>query len=113
MSKIFEIYQIPTTAEESVIRDCLYMDLDWLRRKGIKVSRANYAQVYRVSCRDEVCLEDIFFAFNRDERPLDYTGRSISLSDVVVVENNGSKTAFYCDRIGWKDVSEDFFSDEK
>lgn len=36
----------------------------------------------------------------------DYTGRSLSVSDVVVLHESGKDTAYYCDLAGWQEVPE-------
>lgn len=48
-------------------------------------------------------LEKIFYMFNMDF-PSGYRGRSLSVSDVVVLKEEGIYTtkAFYCTSIGWK-----------
>lgn len=53
-------------------------------------------------------LEDVFQKFNTDH-PMGYTGRSLSVSDIVeVIESDDIKQGFYfCDRIGFKEVSFD------
>lgn len=53
-------------------------------------------------------LEDVFQKFNTDH-PTGYTGRSLSVSDIVeVIEADDIKQGFYfCDRIGFKEVSFD------
>lgn len=51
--------------------------------------------------------EEIFAIFNL-ARPKDYTGRSLSVSDIVMFEHqDGSKEAFYCNPIGFKKISLD------
>lgn len=45
-------------------------------------------------------LERIFEDFNTD-RPNDYTGRLLSVSDVVSLTINGEIRYYYCDSIGW------------
>lgn len=50
-------------------------------------------------------LENIYTRFNID-RPQDFTGRSLSVSDVVVLHKNDSETAHYVDTAGFKDVPE-------
>lgn len=47
-------------------------------------------------------LEDIYTIFNIDP-PLDYHGRSMSVSDIVEVDNK----FFYCDNIGFANVDFD------
>ena len=52
-------------------------------------------------------LERIFEKFNID-RPEDFKGHSLSVSDVVVLHQNGKDTAHYTDSIGFVDISKDF-----
>lgn len=40
------------------------------------------------------------------ERPEDFTGHSLSVSDVVVIRQNGQETAHYCDSFGFSEVPE-------
>ncbi len=46
-------------------------------------------------------LEDIFRIFNI-EHPKDYTGRSLSVSDVVEIQYEDKSEFFFCDSIGFK-----------
>ena len=46
-------------------------------------------------------LETLYGIFNIDH-PKDYAGRSLSVSDVVQLGNK----YYYCDRLGWKDITE-------
>ena len=48
-------------------------------------------------------LEDIFRTFNLD-RPPDFTGHSLSVSDIVVLNRGGDTKAYYCDSAGFVDV---------
>lgn len=48
-------------------------------------------------------LEDIYTRFNIDH-PEDFKGHSLSVSDVVVLHEKGSDTAYYVDSIGFKEV---------
>ena len=49
-------------------------------------------------------LEDLFVKFNVN-RPLDFKGHSLSMSDVIELEyESGKKELYYCDRFGWKQV---------
>ena len=49
-------------------------------------------------------LEHIFEVFNI-KRPSDFKGRSLSVSDIVVIEN---KYIYYTDSIGFKELKERF-----
>ena len=50
-------------------------------------------------------LESIYTRFNVD-RPADFTGHSLSVSDIVVLHQDGKDTAHYCDRAGFSEVPE-------
>ena len=53
-------------------------------------------------------LENIYKTFNL-HRPEDFKGHSLSVSDVVVLHQEGKDTAFYVDSIGFEEVPA-FFS---
>lgn len=59
-----------------------------------------------VKCRD---LEDVYMMFN-DNLPSGYTGRSLSVSDVVqVLESDTMKQGcFFCDAIGFEEIPSEF-----
>lgn len=45
-------------------------------------------------------LEDLFRIFNI-ERPQDFTGHSLSVSDIIELDNK----YYYCDNVGWTDIT--------
>ena len=53
----------------------------------------------------EAC-ENLFWKYNRDERPDGYTGRSMSVSDVVILLDDSveppEESKWFCDSIGFK-----------
>lgn len=50
-------------------------------------------------------LDSIYTRFNIDH-PADFTGHSLSVSDIVVLHQGGKDTAHYCDRVGFSEVPE-------
>lgn len=50
-------------------------------------------------------LEDIYTRFNID-RPADFTGHSLSVSDVVVLHQDGENTSHYVDAVGYREIPE-------
>lgn len=96
----FSIYQIPCDAAHS---DVLFVSYDRLESRGLRFSSDNYKLVYTAPLEDGVTLEDIFTRFNINH-PADYCGRSLSVSDVVVLHQGGKDTAHYVDSIGFVDV---------
>lgn len=100
----YSIYQL----EHSEHADqYLFMSYDWLERKGLSVDRDDYRMVYAAQLEPGTTLEDIYTRFNIDH-PKDFKGHSLSVSDVVVLNENGADTAYYVDSIGFKEVP-DFF----
>lgn len=86
-----KIYQIKD------FENCPYTFMSW-RFAGKFFDINDYELVY--SYEDEnPDLEEIFFKFNM-ERPEDFTGHSLSVSDVVEV--NGKK--YYVDSFGFKEI---------
>ena len=98
----FGIYQLKDTEET---RDIRFMAMDYLEMKGIPVSRENYELVYTGELAEGMSLEDIFTKFNIDH-PADYTGHSLSVSDVVVLHQDGENTSHYVDSVGYREVPE-------
>ena len=98
----FGIYQLKDTPEA---RDIRFMNMDYLESKGISVNRENYDLVYTAPLEDGTSLEDIYTKFNIDH-PADFKGHSLSVSDVVVLHQNGENTSHYVDSFGYREVPE-------
>ena len=78
---------------------------DRLIAAGHRVDPKNYALVYSAPLTPGTSLEDIYTRFNIDH-PKDFKGHSLSVSDVVVLHQNGQDTAHYVDSFGYKEVPE-------
>jgi len=98
----FSIYQIKGGDET---RDLRFEPYDRLIATGHRVDPKNYALVYSAELTPGTSLEDIYTRFNIDH-PKDFKGHSLSVSDVVVLHQNGQDTAHYVDSLGYKDVPE-------
>ena len=98
----FSIYQLKDGEET---RDYRFEPLDRLRAVGLDVQRDNYELVYSAPLADGESLEDIYRRFNIDH-PADFTGHSLSVSDIVVLRNGDTETAHYCDSFGFTEVPE-------
>ena len=99
----FTIYQL----KDDVPVDYHFRSLERLQENGLAVDPANYEKIYTAPLTPDMGLERIFEKFNFD-RPEDFKGHSLSVSDVVVLHQNGQDTAHYTDSIGFVDISEDF-----
>ena len=71
----------------------------------------NYNLVYTAELTPGTSLEDIYTRFNID-RPEDFKGHSLSVSDIVLFHQNGENTAHYVDSIGFTQVPE-FLREQK
>ncbi len=98
----FSIYQLKDGDETRNLR---FEGLDAIRRNGLTVDPANYELVYTAPLTPADTLETIFFEFNA-ARPQQFTGHSLSVSDVIVLQEYGKETAHYCDRFGFSEVPE-------
>lgn len=103
----FSIYQVPRGPEG---RDFRYRSYEGLQADGLSVDRKNYQLVYTAPLDKNVSLDEIYHCFNM-EHPADYKGRSLSMGDIVVFRQDGKQTAYYVDRIGYREVPE-FFKEQ-
>ena len=111
----YDIYQVRSNDDT---RNLCFSSLKTLEHLQLKVDPLNYEKIYSgtVSSLDEngnpiktsEVLESLFEKFNL-QHPADYRGRSMSVSDVVVLHENGRDTAHFCDSIGFVEVPQ-FFS---
>ena len=104
----FSIYQIKGGDET---RDFRFEPYDRLQAAGNVVDRANYELVYSAPLAPETSLEDIYTRFNIDH-PKDFKGHSLSVSDVVVLHQDGQDAAHYVDSAGFRQVPE-FLQEQK
>jgi len=98
----FSIYQLKQGDET---RDFRFEPYDRLQAAGNTVDKANYELVYSAELTPGTSLEDIYTRFNIDH-PKDFKGHSLSVSDVVVLHQNGQDAAHYVDSFGYKEVPE-------
>ena len=104
--KQFGIYQITARDPE---HDYRFMNLDFVKRHGMEVNCADYELVYTEPLTEKDTLEAIYERFNI-QRPADFTGHSLSVSDVVVLNDGKSLKAYYVDSIGFAELP-DFFKE--
>ena len=98
----FSIYQLKRGEET---RDLRFEPYDRLTATGHAVDPANYDLIYSAPLAPGTSLEAIFTRFNIDH-PKDFKGHSLSVSDVVVLHQNGQDTAHYVDSIGYRQTPE-------
>ena len=85
----------------------MFYPYSYLEQHGHAVQAQDYSKVYEGTLPPGQGLEDLYAKFNVD-RPEDFTGRSLSMSDVVVMYG-ASVTAYYVDTFGFQEIP-DFVS---
>ena len=96
----YGIYQI---AEGSGGRDYEFMNMDYLKEHNLQVVGAHYQLVYSGVMTHADSLEGMYERFNI-HRPADFTGHSLSVSDIVVLSDKNGVTAHYVDSVGFTDL---------
>ena len=69
-----------------------------------KLQPSHYYKAYQGMLAPDVSLESLFHKHNVDERPFGPRMRSMSMSDVVVVNRGGEQKAYYVDRVGFTEA---------
>jgi hypothetical protein len=83
-----------------------YSFMGWKYAKGNGFSFEDYEEVYSGEIAQKHCLDELFRIFNI-ESPDDFTGHSLSVSDVIAIktERNDYWYYYYCDSFGWQEVT--------
>lgn len=96
----YEIWQLKDAPENKAL-----LFSDYTYASLFRLDESRYDKVYEARAgADDDSLGSIYYKFNVNH-PEDFKGHSLSMSDVVVLNDNGKKTAFYVDRIGFREVS--------
>lgn len=84
-----------------------FMSLQYLTDQGMKPDIDHYEVVYvsdlPVFENTVDLLEGLYTKFNMD-RPEDFTGHSLSVSDIVALQQNSAVNCYYVDSIGFKEL---------
>jgi Antirestriction protein len=94
------IYQMKDSDDYRGLR---FEPLDHLEQSGVTPALSMYDMVYENNLPQHVTLDNIFEQFNLN-RPTGYAGRSLSVSDIIVIEYNGERTANYVDSTGYQSL---------
>lgn len=93
----FSIYQIPHSVR------CDYKFEGYEQAKD-QLQAVDYQRVYLASSFQDLTLDRIYTIFNRDERPCGHSMHSLSMSDIVVLNQGGVEKAFYVDTFGFEEI---------
>jgi len=95
------IYQLQTDIHTRTIRGLRFKELSAM---GVAPNYHDYNLVYSKSYPNrEISLDRIFETFN-DNKPVGFTGHSLSVSDVIVIEKPDNISAFYVDNVGFVEI---------
>ncbi len=100
----YAIYQLK---RDDATTDIRFMNSDYLKSKGIEPQYENYELVYTGGLKHDGTemekLENLYCVFNV-EQPQDFTGHSLSVSDIVALKQAGVVSYHYVDSIGYKEL---------
>ena len=93
------IYQLRRDPELAELR---FMNSQYLREHGLEPAFDHYEAVYSGSLPSdgstEARLDDLYMKFNT-AHPQDFTGHSLSVSDIVVLKQQGAVSSHYVDSV--------------
>ena len=95
------IYQLRRDPKLAELR---FMNSQYLREHGLEPAFDHYEAVYSGSLSSdgstEARLDDLYMKFNT-AHPQDFTGHSLSVSDIVVLKQQGAVSSHYVDSVGF------------
>lgn len=98
------IYQL---RDDPALADILFMSSHYLAKHGREPDFGDYAAVYSGTLPSggitEDKLDDLFVKFNTGH-PGDFTGHSLSVSDIIALRQGGVVTCHYVDSVGFKEL---------
>ena len=102
----YEILQIKDGSNGEQYR---FWGMNYVQETGLQVNVSDYESKYQGELKPGETLDTLYERFNL-HRPEDFTGHSLSVSDVIVLESGGDKKAFYVDYVGFSE-QKDFFEE--
>lgn len=97
----YGIYQLKKSEE----RTYQFMGMREASRFGFEIHGEDYELIYSDRLGMEDTLNSLYEKFNINH-PQDFTGHSLSVSDVVVMRKNGESKAYYVDSFGFTELPE-------
>lgn len=97
--KTIEIWQITST------RDIPYAWMRWSYAQD-KFNPDDYEKIYE-DARKKVDLDLLYQEFNTNH-PIDFTGHSLSVSDIIIIQTEEKEDVYYVDSIGFKEITKEW-----
>ena len=98
--RTFGIYQI---RDDLPGENYAFMNMSFIESHGMQIKKEDYKLVYVGEFLGNMSLDDIFERFNID-RPKDFRGHSLSVSDIVVLNDGEKVTAHFVDSISFEQL---------
>ena len=98
--RTFGIYQIK---DDLTGENYAFMNMSFIESHGMQIKKEDYKLVYVGELLGNTSLDDIFERFNID-RPKDFRGHSLSVSDIVVLNDGEKVTAHFVDSISFEQL---------
>lgn len=103
----YAIYQLREIEEN---RHFFFAPLEQLHKDKQAVEHHRYHMVYTDGLDNPeqepaAILDDLYYRFNM-AHPRDYTGHSLSVSDVVALKRDGNIQTYYVDRVGFRELDD-------
>ncbi len=107
---VVEVWQLPCNERWHGL---VFSRLSFWEIEGKKPHQSDYRLVYKTTVPAKGfdakrTMEQLYIKSNMGERLEGFNGRTISVSDVIVFDTCGMKTAAFVDSVGFKDLT-DFF----
>ena len=97
----YAIYQVKH--DKGIFDTLAFMNYEHVMKQNLNPNRSQYDLKYTSASSDTVTPEKLFEKFNID-RPPDFGGHSLSVSDIVAIKQAGQVSYYYCDDIGFKEL---------
>ena len=96
----YELFQIKEGSNGAAYQ---FMGMDFVNENKLVIDKEDYESVYRGELEEGETLDTLYEKFNL-YHPEDFTGHSMSVSDVIVIGNEDEKKAYYVDSFGFTKV---------
>lgn len=98
----YGIYQFK---EGSFAETYAFMNMNYIMDHNITIHKEDYNLVYSAEMLPSDSLDGLYERFNID-RPRDFTGHSMTVGDIIVVNDEGNLTAYFVDSISFKELDQ-------
>ena len=95
----YEIYQLRDVVKSG------YAFRPYDEAKG-KIKASDYRRVYAGMLAPNISLDYLYRKHNRDDRTFGGGMWSLSMSDVIVLNHDGKRKAFYVDTVGYRELEQ-------